>query len=86
MGLPVLTRLGETFAGRMGASLLTAIGLPGLIAPTPAAYETLAARLAQNPAELAGLREKLAHNRLSAPLFDNERYTRDLEALYLAMV
>ena len=85
-GLPAITVAGTTFAGLVAASLLTAIGLPELIAPTPAAYETLAARLAQNPAELAGLREKLAHNRLSAPLFDNERYTRDLEALYLAMV
>src|SRR5262245_21799229 len=41
-GLPVLTQIGETFAGRVGTSLLTAIGLPELIATTPNIYERMA--------------------------------------------
>ena len=46
-GLPVLTRLGDTFAGRVAASLLGAAGLPELITSTPEAYEELALRLAR---------------------------------------
>ncbi len=85
-GLPAVTCAGATFAGLVAASLLGAVGLPELIAPDLAAYEALAERLALTPGELARLRETLARNRLSTPLFDSERYTRDLEALYLRMV
>ena len=85
-GLPVLTCIGETFAGRMGASLLRAIGLPELIAETEAAYETLAVELARNPERLRRLREKLDRNRLTTPLFDTARFTRNLEAACSAMV
>jgi predicted O-linked N-acetylglucosamine transferase (SPINDLY family) len=85
-GLPVLTCIGETFAGRMGASLLRAIDLPELITETEAAYESLAVELALNPARLRALREKLDRNRLTTPLFDTERFTRNLEAAYAAML
>jgi predicted O-linked N-acetylglucosamine transferase (SPINDLY family) len=85
-GLPVLTCLGETFAGRVGASLLNAIQLPELIATTPDAYEELAIELARNPARLAVLKAKLAGNRLTTPLFDTAQFTRHLEAAYAAMM
>jgi predicted O-linked N-acetylglucosamine transferase (SPINDLY family) len=78
-GLPVLTRRGRGFAGRMGASLLQAIGLPELIADSAAAYEELAVALATDPAPLAALRERLAANRATAPLFDAVGFTRALE-------
>jgi protein O-GlcNAc transferase len=85
-GLPVLTCLGETFAGRVGASLLNAIELPELITTTPDAYEQLAIELAKNPARLAALKAKLARNRLATPLFDTARFTRNIEAAYTAMM
>jgi len=84
-GVPVLTCAGETFASRVAGSLLTAVGLPELITSTPTAYEALAVRLARTPSELAGLRERLQKNRLTAPLFDSERFTRHIERAYRMM-
>jgi predicted O-linked N-acetylglucosamine transferase (SPINDLY family) len=84
-GLPVLTCAGDTFASRVAGSLLTAVGLPELITYSPQAYEALALRLARNPGELAGLRDKLLRNRSTAPLFDTPAFTRHLEAAYLRM-
>jgi predicted O-linked N-acetylglucosamine transferase (SPINDLY family) len=81
-GLPVLTQLGESFAGRVAGSLLTAIGLPELITSTPQQYEALAIALAAEPQRLAHIRERLAQNRLTAPLFDTRRHTRNLEAAF----
>ena len=81
-GLPVLTCTGEAFASRMGASLLTAIGLPELVASTLAEYEDIAVHLATHPEALAGLRRRLDENRLTAPLFDTPRHTRHIEAAF----
>jgi predicted O-linked N-acetylglucosamine transferase (SPINDLY family) len=81
-GLPVLTRPGSSFASRVGASLLTAVGLPELITDSDEAYEQLALSLARDPAQLADLRRRLQANRLSCPLFDTKRFTRDLERAY----
>jgi predicted O-linked N-acetylglucosamine transferase (SPINDLY family) len=85
-GVPVLTRPGETFAGRVAASLLTAIGLPELIAPTPAQFESMAVELANDPEALAVIKRKLAQNRSITPLFDTKLYARHLESAYTAMV
>jgi predicted O-linked N-acetylglucosamine transferase (SPINDLY family) len=85
-GLPVLTRMGETFASRVAGSLLSATGLPELITTSAEDYEQLALRLFRDRAALGSLRQKLADNRLSCALFDSERYTRDLESLYIQMV
>ena len=84
-GLPVLTLLGETFAGRVAASLLSAINLPDLITSTAAQYEALAIALAADPARLAELRHRLAHNRLTTPLFDTRRFTHHLEAAFTSI-
>jgi predicted O-linked N-acetylglucosamine transferase (SPINDLY family) len=84
-GLPVLTRVGQTFAGRVAASLLTAIGLPELITSTPQAYEDLAIELAAAPNKLATIKHKLAENRVATPLFDTELFTKHIEAAYAAM-
>ena len=84
-GLPVLTRVGETFASRVASSLLTAVGLPELIAPSREAYIATAIDLAANPDRLKALKEKLERNRATAPLFDTELYTRRLEAAFEAM-
>ena len=85
VGLPVLTCLGETFAGRVAASLLTAIHLPELITTTPEAYEHMAIDLATHPEQLAIIKSKLADNRLTAPLFDTKLFTRNIEAAYTEM-
>ena len=85
-GLPVLTCLGTTFAGRVAASLLTAIGLPELITSSLDAYEALALQLASEPARLQAIRQKLQAQRDSAPLFDTPQFTAYLEKAYLQMV
>jgi predicted O-linked N-acetylglucosamine transferase (SPINDLY family) len=84
-GLPVLTLVGEAFASRVAASLLTAIGLPELIATTQQRYEQLAIELALSPQRLAQIRSRLRDNRLTSPLFDTPRFTRNLEAAYSAI-
>jgi len=84
-GLPVLTQLGQTFAGRMAASLLDAVGLPELITRSEQEYEQLALKLATEPAVLKGYRERLAANLPTAPLFDTARFTHHLEAAYQMM-
>jgi predicted O-linked N-acetylglucosamine transferase (SPINDLY family) len=81
----VLTQIGETFAGRVAASVLNAVGLPELIMATPQAYEDLAVELATNSEKLATVRAKLANNRLTKPLFDTRLFTRHIEAAYTAM-
>lgn len=84
-GLPVLTQRGETFAGRVSASLLQAVGLAELVANDRQSYEDLAVLLATDSARLNGIKAKLAANRLASPLFDSVRFTRDLEGLYEQM-
>lgn len=81
-GLPLLTCPGATFASRVAASLLTAIGLPELIAADLNAYESLAIELATNSEKLSLIRQKLSTHRLASPLFDTERFTRHLETAY----
>jgi predicted O-linked N-acetylglucosamine transferase (SPINDLY family) len=84
-GLPVLTLAGESFASRIAASLLTAIGVPELITSTQQQYEQLAIQLSLNPHRLAQIRAKIRDNRLSSPLFDTPRFARSLEAAYVAI-
>jgi predicted O-linked N-acetylglucosamine transferase (SPINDLY family) len=85
-GVPMVTCLGTSFAGRVGASLLRAAGLPELVTHSLADYEALALRLAQAPIERAALRQRLAELRVIAPLFDTDRYRLHLEAAYGQMV
>jgi predicted O-linked N-acetylglucosamine transferase (SPINDLY family) len=84
-GLPVLTCAGESFASRVAASLLKAIGLPELVTHSQQDFEDLAVELASQPQQLAAIREKLARNRLTTPLFDTELFTRNIEQAYKAM-
>jgi predicted O-linked N-acetylglucosamine transferase (SPINDLY family) len=85
-GLPVVTRAGRTFAGRVAASLLHAVGLPELVTNSSEDYENLILQLAREPDLLAHLRHKLATNRTTSPLFDVARFTRDLEAAFLDII
>ena len=85
-GLPVLTLRGESFAARMGASLLTAIHLPELITTSREAYEARAIELATDRQQLQAIRDKLARNRLTTPLFNTALFARHLETAFIQMV
>jgi predicted O-linked N-acetylglucosamine transferase (SPINDLY family) len=85
-GLPLLTLRGKSFAGRVAASLLTALEMPELIAENQEAYEALALTLARQPEKLAALRTRLAEKKHSAPLFNTARTTRHVEAAYRLML
>lgn len=85
VGLPVLTCLGDSFIGRVAASLLRAVGLPELVATSLDAYEAKALELAHSPAALKELRLRLDANRPASPLFDTARYVRNFEAALLHM-
>jgi predicted O-linked N-acetylglucosamine transferase (SPINDLY family) len=85
-GLPVLTCAGDSLASRMGASLLTSIGLTELITTNAEDYAALAARLAAEPERLAGFKRRLAGEGRAAPLFDIRSYTRNLESGYRAIL
>ncbi len=81
-GVPVLTCAGETFAGRVAASLLSAVDLPELITLSLAEYEEKAVALATDDVALRALRQKLAGHRETQPLFDTARSARHIEAGY----
>lgn len=81
-GVPVVTMLGKHFASRVCSSLLTAIGLPQLITNNLEEYENLCLKLASNPEALLSLKQILAENRLTKPLFDTEKFTHNLEKGY----
>jgi FkbM family methyltransferase len=81
-GLPLATKMGDTFPSRVAASILQAMGLPELVATNDDEYFELVLDLATNRERLAAIRETIAENRLVSPLFDTERFTRDLEKIY----
>jgi predicted O-linked N-acetylglucosamine transferase (SPINDLY family) len=85
-GCPVLTILGTTFAGRVGASLLHAVGLPALVTASVDEYVARAVAIAGDDAERASLRAHLAGPGRTSPLFDTVRTTRALEEAYVTMI
>jgi predicted O-linked N-acetylglucosamine transferase (SPINDLY family) len=85
-GLPLLTRMGKTFAGRVAASLLRAMNLPELVVTTEAEYEEMAVELARDRDRLQALRQRMQENRQSAPLFNCQKFTRHLESAYRTMI
>ena len=84
-GVPMVARLGDTFAGRVSASVLQAAGLPELIAGSDEDYLALADTLAKDPGRCRALRDRLGAARASAPLFDTGRFGRDMGRLFRAM-
>ena len=81
--LPIVSKVGKSFASRVAGSLLNAIELPELITTTEKEYEALALSLASNPKTLTSIKKKLAEKKNSAPLFDTETYTKNLERAYI---
>jgi len=82
-GLPVVTLLGKNFSSRVSASVLTAINLPQLITKNLKEYQRVAVDLAAHPDKLCKLKDRLKQNIKSSPLFDTEKYTRELEKAYI---
>jgi protein O-GlcNAc transferase len=84
-GVPLMTCRGASLVGRMAASMLAAVGLPELVTADLPGYVALAETLARDPARLKALRERLAQNRATQPLFNTARFTHHLEAAYVTM-
>ncbi|MEA3545664.1 MAG: UDP-N-acetylglucosamine-peptide N-acetylglucosaminyltransferase, partial [Thermodesulfobacteriota bacterium] len=84
-GVPVLTCKGHHFASLVSDSNLKAIGLTELSVPDLETYRNTAIDLARNPGKLKIIRQKLAENRLTTPLFDTDKTVRDLEKVYLTI-
>ena len=85
MGLPVLTRRGQSFASRVASSLLHAVNLPELVTDSPEAYHRLAVELARQPQRLHAMRAHLLAQRERLPLFDTPRLARDIERAFVHM-
>ncbi len=86
MGVPLATVIGESFASRVAASLLTAVGLDSLVFADTATYEAGVIELLQQPERLQAMRDHLGQGRSTFALFDGGRFARDLESLYRRMV
>ncbi len=84
--LPVLTCSGKSFAGRVCSSLLHSLDLPDLIAKDILDYEDMAVELARNPTKMRSLKDKLERGIRSAALFDVERFRKNIETAFIAML
>ncbi|HEX2876621.1 MAG TPA: hypothetical protein VHP33_35465, partial [Polyangiaceae bacterium] len=82
MGVPVVTLVGETVVGRAGLCQARNLGLPELVAETPAAFVAAAVHLATDRDGLARLRAGLRERLQGSPLMDAPRFTANLEAAY----
>ena len=82
VGLPLVTKLGKGYSARAGGYMLASIELPELITKTEQEYEALLLDLATNPKRLSAIKEKLATNRLTTPLFNPNHFTKHLENGY----
>jgi protein O-GlcNAc transferase len=85
MGVPVITLTGPSHVSRVGLSLLTTVGLPDLIAPTPEEYIRIATALANDLPRLTDLRQTLRQRMRTSPLMDGPSFTRDMESAYRQM-
>jgi predicted O-linked N-acetylglucosamine transferase (SPINDLY family) len=85
MGVPVISLAGETHASRVGASLLSVVGLPDLVANQPGDYVAIAKGLAQDVARRTQLRRELRPRMQSSPLMDGPRLARSVEQAYRTM-
>ena len=85
-GVPIVTCQGKSFAGRVAASLLTAMGLPELITSDFDSYEALAIRLSHDADYRASIRKRLAADRRTSALFDAKRFCASIEQAFVMMV
>lgn len=86
MGVPVVSLAGNTHVSRVGASILTAVGVPELIATSRDEYITRAVELARDPDRIALYRQTLRSKMLSSALMDAAGFVSDLERAYSEML
>ena len=84
MGMPVITLSGSSHVDRVGASLLTTVGLSELVAPNTDEYVQTAVALAKNDTHLDTLRSSIRHRLLSSPLCNAPRFTANYEHSVMA--
>ena len=85
VGLPVLTCIGESFASRVAASLISSVGLSELITKTRKQYEKTAIDLATKPSKLKDIKDKLKKNLITSPLYNTPLYVKQIETAYMEM-
>ncbi|HXW26910.1 MAG TPA: tetratricopeptide repeat protein [Xanthobacteraceae bacterium] len=85
MGVPVVTLKGDRHAGRVGASLLSQLGLTDLAAASVEEYVETAVALAGNPARLDELRRSLRPRMAASPLCDERAFARKIEVAFRKM-
>ena len=85
MGVPIVTLVGRTIAGRAGFSQLTHLNLPELITHTPEQFIQVAADLAHDLPRLRTLRASLRQRMEESPLMDAAGFTREIENAYRTM-
>jgi predicted O-linked N-acetylglucosamine transferase (SPINDLY family) len=82
MGVPVVTRLGNSPASRAGAAIVTAVGLKDWVAESDEDYLAITLKHASQPDELAALRARLPAMAANSAAGDCEVYTRHVEQGY----
>ena len=82
VGLPLITKKGESFASRVSSSLLKSIGMDELITTSNDEYEQLAIELANNKEKIKLIQKKLVKNIKNKPLFNTNLYTLNLEKAF----
>jgi predicted O-linked N-acetylglucosamine transferase (SPINDLY family) len=85
MGVPIITKIGETVVGRAGWSQLNNLGLPELAAQDETEFLQIAVELASDLSRLSSLRNGMRARMLSSPLMDHISFTRDIETAYRTM-
>jgi protein O-GlcNAc transferase len=85
MGVPIITLVGNTAAGRAGLSILTNLNMPDLIAQSPAEYVEIAVRLSSDLKRLADLRATLRERMTVSPFMDAPPFAGDIESAYRTM-
>ncbi|MCB1828400.1 MAG: hypothetical protein KDH94_08220, partial [Coxiellaceae bacterium] len=84
-GLPIITLPGNHFCNRVGASLVSAMNLPELIANSPDDYYNKAKFYAENPKQLTKLQKQVAKNLKSSALFNTKSFVKHLESAFKIM-
>ena len=85
-GVPVLTTMGHTFAGRVAASQIASLGLADLIVNSDDEYIAKALELASHPERVKEIKDRLEAHRYQSPLFNTKQYVKDLESLYAKLL
>ena len=86
MGVPVITLIGNSFASRVAASILSCLNMEELITSNKTEYEKLGIELATNNKKFATIKNSLKVSVSKSPLFDSFKFTKNLENLYLQLL